>query len=155
MLENLRDKRYKLERDWAIGSSLTNNYWISSKDMNPQGDLFGGTLLSYVDETIAMLCIKTTCRKCVTVAVKDVHFMKPVKIGDLLIITTTISKVGNTSLEVQFTCDRMNIHSTPEKVAEGVFVMVAIDEDNRPTSEWSEICRVQLSKENSEEPLQP
>ncbi len=129
-----------LDKKSFIGMSIVNNYWISNKHLNPQNDLFGGTLVGFVDETIAMLSIKITCRKCVTASIENMTFVKPVKVGDILEVTATVQDVRNTSMNIKFEVNRINIYKKPEKVSFGNFIMVVLDENNKPTTSWNDIC---------------
>lgn len=129
-----------LDKKSFVGMSIVNNYWISNKHLNPQNDLFGGTLVGFVDETIAMLSIKITCRKCVTASIENMTFVKPVKVGDILEVTATVQDVRNTSMNIQFEVNRINIYKKPEKVSFGNFIMVVLDENNKPTTSWNDIC---------------
>lgn len=129
-----------LDKKSFVGMSIVNNYWISNKHLNPQNDLFGGTLVGFVDETIAMLSIKITCRKCVTASIENMTFVKPVKVGDILEVTATVEDVRNTSMNIKFEVNRINIYKKPEKVSFGNFIMVVLDENNKPTTSWNDIC---------------
>lgn len=129
-----------LDKKSFVGMSIVNNYWISNKHLNPQNDLFGGTLVGFVDETIAMLSIKITCRKCVTASIENMTFIKPVKVGDILEVTATVEDVRNTSMNIKFEVNRINIYKKPEKVSFGNFIMVVLDENNKPTTSWNDIC---------------
>ncbi len=123
-----------------IGMSIVNNYWISNKHLNPQNDLFGGTLVGFVDETIAMLAIKMTCRKCVTASIENMTFEKPIKVGDILEVSAAVEDVRNTSMNIKFEVNRINIYKKPERVSFGNFIMVVLDENNKPTTSWNNIC---------------
>ena len=129
-----------IDKKSFVGLSIVNNYWISNKHLNPQNDLFGGTLVGFVDETIAMLSIKITCRKCVTASIENMTFVKPVKVGDILELTATVEDVRNTSMNIKFEVNRINIYKKPEKVSFGNFIMVVLDENNKPTTSWNDIC---------------
>ena len=68
-----------------------------------------------------------------TGAINTLTFKKPVKIGDTLCVYTSIEKVGRTSITLAIEAWTQRRTSRREaKVTEGIFVMVAIDEDGRP-----------------------
>ncbi len=70
----------------------------------------------------------------VTVAVNEIVFKKPVKIGDTLSIYTDIARLGRTSitLTVEAWAQRSR-YDKLEKVTAGTFIMVAMDENGQPT----------------------
>ncbi len=120
--------------DWTPpGTELTLRTLAMPADANPAGDIFGGWVMSQMD--LAAFVRANEAAKCrtVTVAVQEIVFKKPVKIGDTLCVYTAIEKVGRTSitLRVEAWTRRHSEHSR-EKVTEAVFVMVAVDDDGKP-----------------------
>ena len=71
------------------------------RDTNPGGTIFGGVILSYMDQAGAeeALCHKT--RRVVTVAMQEVIFHHPVFVGDLVSFYTELLRVGRTSITVK------------------------------------------------------
>jgi acyl-CoA thioesterase YciA len=76
---------------------------------------------------------RARCRV-VTAAVKEMAFQRPVKIGDTLSIYTDITRIGRTSitLQVEAWVNRSRI-GRKEKVTEGTFIMVALDDHGAAT----------------------
>jgi len=103
-------------------------------DTNPEGDMFGGWIVSQMDLAAYLSARKHTRNKVVTVALDNLIFHKPVFIGDCLLCYVTVEKVGKTSitLMVEAMVERMK-GAQVEKVTEGRFVFVAIDADRKPT----------------------
>lgn len=99
-------------------------------DTNPRGDIFGGWIMSQMDLASAVVANKRVGR-CATVAVSEIQFHKPVHIGDVISCYSEIIKIGNTSItiHVEVFVDK---DDAEEKVTEGTFVYVALDENNRP-----------------------
>ena len=100
------------------------------KDANPDGNVFGGWIVSQMDLAGALPCRRYSGYKVVTVAIDNIVFHKPVFIGDCLECYTTIEKVGRTSMTIEVIAivERRNSH-IKERVTQGRFVYVAIDED--------------------------
>ena len=104
---------------------------------NPNGDIFGGWLLSQMDLAGGMVARNATGSRAVTVAMDGVKFIKPVKVGDVVCCYGEVSKIGNTSvtLKIETWVDPMlrNIEDRQPrfKVTEAVFVFVAIDENRQ------------------------
>ena len=70
------------------------------RDTNHHGTIFGGVILSYIDQAGAVGAIRHGCRHVVTVAMDQVVFHQPVQVGDLVSFYADVIKVGRTSLEV-------------------------------------------------------
>ena len=75
------------------------------RDTNHHGTIFGGVILSYIDQAGAVGAIRRGCRQVVTVAMDQVIFHQPVQVGDLVSFYADIIKVGRTSLEVLVTVE--------------------------------------------------
>jgi acyl-CoA thioesterase YciA len=102
-------------------------------DTNGSGDIFGGWLVSHMD--LAGMCESVRRAHCrtVTVAINSMVFLKPVSVGDIVCCYTDIIKTGRTSMEVNIECWTISLsHEERIKVAEGIFVYVAIDADGKP-----------------------
>jgi acyl-CoA thioesterase YciA len=68
-----------------------------------------------------------------TVAIDALHFIRPVKVGDVLCVYTEVDRIGKTSmkLHVEAWARRFRSH-VREKVTDATFTFVAIDDDGRP-----------------------
>ncbi|MBK66552.1 MAG: acyl-CoA thioesterase [Rickettsiales bacterium] len=103
------------------------------KDTNPNGDIFGGWLLSQMDLAGAVVVKEECDGAVVTVAVDAMTFHEPVFIGDQVSCYVKIIKVGRTSVTVHIeTWARRKKDRTDILVTEGHFTYVAIDSDRRP-----------------------
>ena len=102
-------------------------------DTNPDGDMFGGWILSQMDLAAYLHARKLTKTKVVTVAIDNIVFHRPVLVGDCLLCYAVTEKVGRTSVTVKIEAvvERKESHVT-EQVTEGRFVFVAIDADRKP-----------------------
>ena len=102
-------------------------------DTNPAGDIFGGWVMSQMDIAGGIAAFERAKGRVVTVAVDSMTFISPVKVGDVLCIYCTISKVGRTSITVDIEAyARRNRISDRVKVTEGSFIYVALDDDGKP-----------------------
>ena len=102
-------------------------------DTNPDGDMFGGWILSQMDLAAYMHARRFSKHKIVTIAIDHIVFHKPVFVGDCLICYALTEKIGTTSMTVKIEAmvERKGTH-TIEKVTEGSFVYVAIGPDRKP-----------------------
>ena len=102
-------------------------------DVNVNGDIFGGWVLSQMDIGAGIVAGTHAKGRVATVAVDAMKFIRPVKVGDVLCIYARILRIGTTSLGVGLEAwvlrDRIGER---EKVTEGVFTFVAIDASGRP-----------------------
>ncbi|MBS9718174.1 acyl-CoA thioester hydrolase YciA [Pseudohalocynthiibacter aestuariivivens] len=102
-------------------------------DVNVNGDIFGGWVLSQMDIAGGIVAGKSAEGRVATVAIDAMKFIRPVKVGDVLCIYAQVERVGRTSLGIGIEAwvlrDRIGER---EKVTEAVFTFVAIDEQGRP-----------------------
>jgi acyl-CoA thioesterase YciA len=103
-------------------------------DTNPMGTVFGGIILSYIDQAGAVEARKNSDKKLVTVAMHEVKFLAPVLVGDLVSFYTETVKIGNTSLTVRVTVEAKRGQAPHEsvRVTHAEVVYVAVDEVGRP-----------------------
>ena len=102
-------------------------------DANAAGDIFGGWVMAQMDLACGIRAAERARGRVVTAAVNEMSFAMPVKIGDTLCIYTDIVKIRTTSmtLKVEAWAQRA-LTEDVEKVTEGVFTYVAIDENRAP-----------------------
>jgi acyl-CoA thioesterase YciA len=104
------------------------------RDTNPLGTIFGGIILSYIDQAGAVEARRRSDKKLVTVALHEVKFIAPVFVGDLVSFYTETAKVGNTSITVRVTVDAWRGTAPHEtvRVTQAEIVYVAIDHPGEP-----------------------
>ena len=100
------------------------------KDTNPSGDIFGGWLVSQMDLAAGIITKKVTKGRSATVAIQNVAFLRPVSVGSTVSCYCYVTKRGRTSVHIAV--DVRTSHQLNQidnlKVAEGLFVFVAIDD---------------------------
>lgn len=103
-------------------------------DTNPQGTLFGGTLVSWMDKAAGFAAMRRARSTVVTAAIEDIAFDVPIRQGDLVEVTATVISVGRTSMRVRVEVRRENpVLDQTELCTVGHFTMVAMDADRHPT----------------------
>jgi acyl-CoA thioesterase YciA len=103
------------------------------RDTNPNGDIFGGWLVSQMDLAAGVLAKKIAGGRAVTVAIHSMTFIKPVHIGDLVSCHVELMKKGNTSLTIFVEVwVELPMQQEKHRVTEGTFVFVAVDEKGKP-----------------------
>ncbi|MBI5863639.1 MAG: acyl-CoA thioesterase [Planctomycetes bacterium] len=104
------------------------------RDTNAHGTIFGGVLLSYIDQAGAVEARRHTPYKFVTVAMDKVEFKQPVFVGDVLSFNTKLVKVGRTSMtiKVEVEAERFQDPTRSIPVTEALLVYVSIDDSGHP-----------------------
>jgi acyl-CoA hydrolase len=95
--------------------------------------MFGGTVLSLMDEAAFIAATRLTRMRVVTVSSDRVDFKKPIPAGTFVELVATISEVRTSSLKVQVEVFVEQMYSYQrDRAVTGVFTFVALDERNRP-----------------------
>jgi acyl-CoA thioesterase YciA len=104
------------------------------KDTNALGTIFGGVILSYIDQAGAVEAHRTVPGRIVTVSMREVVFHAPVFVGDLVSFFTRTLRVGNTSVTVDVLVEaERGVPGGPKvKVTEAEVVFVHVGQDGRP-----------------------
>ena len=107
------------------------------RDTNPNQDLFGGWLMWRMALGGGIRAAEIAQGRIVTVAVQEMNFIRPVKVGNVVCCYGHCVRVGNTSLQLKIEVwvkTLMNDHVTEERhlVTEAVFTYVAIDAEGNP-----------------------
>ncbi len=103
-------------------------------DANPNGDIFGGWLISQMDIAGGITAGVRAHGRVATVAVTGFTFHKPVLVGDVICCYADIHKVGKTSITIGIEAWALRRDESKDriKVTEGVFTFVALDGDGKP-----------------------
>jgi len=110
------------------------------RDVNPHGTIFGGVILSYIDQAGALGARREVAKAggplpfLVTVAINKVEFRQPVLVGDVVRFMTQLVRIGRTSITIQVSVEAERGDQTLH-VTEAEIVYVGIDPtgaDRRP-----------------------
>jgi len=108
------------------------------RDTNGYGTIFGGVIMSYIDLAGGIEARRQSPKKFVTKAMREVVFVAPVYVGDLVTFYTRTIKRGRTSItvDVEVEVERLGAQGNKEihRVTEAEVVFVAVDENGRPTA---------------------
>ena len=104
------------------------------RDTNAAGTIFGGVILSYLDQAGAEEALCNGARRVLTVAMKEVSFLQPVYVGDLVSFYTALVRTGRTSItvRVRVTAARHSDRSDEVLVTEAEITYVNVGDDLRP-----------------------
>ena len=108
----------------AVFPNTTNHY----------DTLFGGTAMHLMDEVAFITATRFTRKTCVTVSSDRIDFKKAIPVGTIIELIGSVSKIGNTSLDVRVEIYIEQMYSDiREKAITGNFTLVALDENKKPT----------------------
>ena len=114
--------------------NLTTRTIARHSDTNAAGDIFGGWVLSQMDIAAGICAGQRAQRRVVTVSLDSMSFIQPVKVGDILGVYTRVGEVGRSSMVIHVEAwVRRDRIGNREKVTEGKFKFVALDDDGNST----------------------
>jgi acyl-CoA thioesterase YciA len=105
------------------------------RDTNAQGTIFGGVILSYIDQAGAIEARRQGSRLMLTVSMDKIVFHEPVFVGDLVSFWTETLRIGTTSITIKVVCEVIR-GADPQKkvmVTEAQVVYVNVGDDGKPT----------------------
>lgn len=107
--------------------------WVKPEDLNPNGTLFGGRLLQWIDEELGIYAIiQLEIPRTVTKFMSEIDFVNSAKQGDIIEIGIEVEKFGTSSITLN--CNVRN-KLTHKKIIEiDKIVMVSLGEDGSPVS---------------------
>jgi acyl-CoA thioesterase YciA len=102
-------------------------------DTNPNGDIFGGWIMSQMDLGSGILAAKTAKTRVVTVAMEGMSFLEPVRVGDTVACYARVEKIGRTSMTIPVEVWVQRYMSGEQvRVTHAVFTYVAVDSAGKP-----------------------
>lgn len=103
------------------------------RDTNASGAIFGGWTVSQMDLAGGTFVAQRVQGRFVTVSIEAMRFLRPIEVGDEVSVYCTLLEQGDSSIAVKIeTWARDRSGTNPEKVTEGVFTYVALDENGKP-----------------------
>ena len=105
--------------------------WVKPEDLNAHGTLFGGSLLSWIDEEAAIYAIiQLGTNGCVTKYISEINFISSAKQGDIIELGIKAIHFGRTSLTL--TCQVRNKITQRVILTVDKIVFVSVDEEGIP-----------------------
>ena len=103
------------------------------KDTNALGSIFGGVILSLIDQAAFVEASRQAARKYVTVAMDKIEFHKPVKMGDIVSLWANTIHIGRSSIRLRVDVLARSRYTDEEvRVTSAEVTMVSIDEQGGP-----------------------
>jgi acyl-CoA thioesterase YciA len=102
-------------------------------DTNPNGDIFGGWIMSLMDAAGAITATRRAEGRVVTASVSNIEFLQPVKAGDVVCCYAEILRIGRSSMKLGVEVWALRQGRGPRiRVTAAEFTFVALDDDGRP-----------------------
>jgi acyl-CoA hydrolase len=126
MLNDLKTQKHSMNN-----MNFHTRKWVKPEDLNPNGTLFGGSLLKWIDEEAA---IYTICqlgnKKVVTKYMSEINFLSSAKLGDIIEMGLIATNFGTTSITLF--CEVRNKITRQSILTINKIVFVNIDENFNP-----------------------
>lgn len=118
-----------------VSQSVTTSVRIMMPtDANIRGNVFGGSIMRYMDEIAAVAAFKHAQRNVVTASIERMNFIAPVYVGNLLVMKASVNYVGRTSMEVGVRLESEDLLTGQSRHVGSCFLTyVALDDEGRPT----------------------
>ena len=105
--------------------------WVKPQDLNPNGTLFGGQLLAWIDEELALYSIiQLENSRVVTKSMSEINFRASATQGDVIEIGIDVVKFGITSLTLK--CEVRNMMTRESIITIDATTMVNLGENGKP-----------------------
>jgi len=105
--------------------------WVKPEDLNPNGTLFGGKLLAWIDEELALYTIiQLENSRIVTKHMSEINFRSSARQGDIVEIGIDVVKFGNSSLTLK--CEVRNMMTRETIITIDTITMVSLGADGKP-----------------------
>lgn len=107
--------------------------WVKPEDLNPNGTLFGGKLLAWIDEELALYTIiQLENARVVTKHMSEINFKSSARQGDIIEIGIDVVKFGTSSLTLK--CEARNMMTRETIITIDSTTMVNLGTDGKPAA---------------------
>lgn len=103
------------------------------EDINGEGRLFGGKLVSWIDEVASTTAKRHAETGVTTASIDNLVFKNPAELDELVVITGHVTYVGNTSMEVRVDSYVEELNGTRHPINRAYLTMVSLDKEGHPT----------------------
>ncbi|MBS7786870.1 acyl-CoA thioesterase [Flavobacterium sp. CYK-55] len=105
--------------------------WVKPEDLNPNATLFGGRLLAWIDEEIALYSVvQLENSRVVTKHMSEINFRSSARQGDIVEIGIDVVKFGTSSLTLR--CEVRNMRTWETIITIDAITMVSLGDDGKP-----------------------
>ena len=119
---------------------------------NLRGDVHGGWIMKLVDQAGGLAAMRHAQNRVVTVAIDQMTFYEPIRVGDFITLNASLTYVGRTSMEVRVEVIAEDpILGSRSHTNTAYLVYVALDDEGRPKAVPRLIAESELEKRRMEE----
>ena len=122
------DRKYKK----ALDSQTEQTYLMRPCYLNGYGNLFGGQLMSWIDEIASIVAMRHSESDITTAAIDNLNFKQGATINDVIVLRGKITYVGRTSMEVRVDTYVEDRDGYRRPINRAYVTLVALDENDRP-----------------------
>jgi acyl-CoA hydrolase len=128
---------------------------VLPNDANPLGNILGGKVMHLMDMAGAIAAHRHSRSILATVSVDSVDFLHPIRVGQLVILRSHVTRVFHTSIEVAVKVYMEDFLTGERRQTSSAFVTyVALDDAGRPQPIAPYVPRTPLAKREYREALE-
>lgn len=116
----------------VVDSQVETVHIVRPNHLNGANRLFGGILIQWLDEVAGIVAKRHAMTNVTTASIDNLHFMQGAYQNEMVVIIGKLTYVGKTSMEVRVDTYVENKSGIRKPINRAYFVMVALDEDDRP-----------------------
>jgi len=117
----------------AAESAVTMTHQVLPHDANPAGNVHGGVILKHIDTAAGVVAMRHVRGWAVTASIDRMDFLKPVFVGELVIIKASLNLVGRTSMEIGVRVEAENLLTGEVRHTNSAYLtFVALDDHGNP-----------------------
>jgi acyl-CoA thioesterase YciA len=125
--------RHNIDTSTEPRGELASRMLAMPSHTNPMGNIFGGWIMSVMDAAALMTVTKMVTGPAVTVAVSNMTFLQPVRVGDTICCYTDVLAIGGSSLTLMVEVWVLREgQGDRTKVTQAEFTFVALDDNGSP-----------------------
>ena len=114
---------------------ITLRFLAEPSDVNFGGNVFGGSVMKWIDHAGYTCAANWSHSYCVTAYVGGIRFLKPIRVGDLVELKAEMMHTGRTSMHISVSVYARDPKSDDARfTTHCILVFVAVDADGRPTA---------------------
>jgi acyl-CoA hydrolase len=110
------------------------NHLVLPSDTNALGTIFGGRIMEWVDIAAAIVASRHCRKVAVTASIDELHFLAPVRLGDIVILKAAVNYTHRSSMEIGVRVEAENPQTGERRQTSTAYLtFVALDAKGRPT----------------------
>jgi uncharacterized protein (TIGR00369 family) len=117
----------------ATQSAVTMTHQVLPEDANPAGNVHGGVILKFIDTAAGVVAMRHVRGWAVTASIDRMDFLRPVYVGELVILKASLNMVGRTSMEIGVRVEAENLLTGEVRHTNSAYLtFVALDAQGCP-----------------------